>query len=171
MKLAKRTKIGVVPKRPQSRYRPKAPVEIARNMSAIRATDNRTELLIRKTLFAMGFRYRKYSNRVPGKPDIVFPSAKVAVFIDGDFWHARLLREGGVRAAKAALKTRNREYWLDKFRRRIARDDQVNAVLEAANWVVIRVWESDASKDVLSVAQRIGASVQQRKLLGKVHSS
>ncbi len=59
----------------------------SRTMSRIRKTDTKPELTIRRLAFARGLRYRKYSAHLPGKPDLVFSSARVVVFVDGDFWH------------------------------------------------------------------------------------
>lgn len=123
--------------------RRKSDTEIARNMSAIRSTENQTEVALRSALHRAGLRFRKYATDLPGKPDIVFRGSKVAVFVDGDFWHARVLRESGMRALRRRVEGRNREYWLSKFQRRVARDDEVNASLRREGWRVLRFWESE----------------------------
>lgn len=112
-------------------------------MSAIRSTENQTEVALRSALHRAGLRFRKYATDLPGKPDIVFRGSKVAVFVDGDFWHARVLRESGMRALRRRVEGRNREYWLSKFQRRVARDDEVNASLRREGWRVLRFWESE----------------------------
>lgn len=76
-------------------YRPKSRADVARNMSAIRSEQNRTEVRLRKAIFARGLRYRLYRRDLPGKPDFVFVRESVAVFVDGDYWHCRLLIEEG----------------------------------------------------------------------------
>src|SRR4051794_32786568 len=100
----------------------KGTAEIARNMSAIRSANNRTEAALRKALHARGLRYRKQSSALIGKPDIVFPSAKVAVFVDGDYWHGRLLREKGLEAVTSYYSERQRDYWVAKLQRNVTRD-------------------------------------------------
>src|SRR6202023_2421361 len=82
-------------------YRPKSAEEIRRNMSAIRSTDNRTERLLRSALHRRGLRFRKYVSDVPGRPEIVFRREHVAVFVDGDYWHCRVLQERGLSAFRA----------------------------------------------------------------------
>ena len=119
-------------------YRPKSREEIQRNMSAIRSTGGKTEVALRSLLHRRGLRFRKNYAKLIGKPDIVFPTARVAVFIDGDYWHARVLRERGPEALYAQMKTANRDYWIDKFTKRVKRDDEVTAVLEADGWTVLR---------------------------------
>jgi DNA mismatch endonuclease (patch repair protein) len=143
-------------------YRPKPAAEITRNMRAIRSTDNRTEAALRSALHSMGLRYRKYSANLPGRPDIVFVRAKVVVFVDGDYWHARLLRERGRRDFQRSIRTKSREYWIKKFDYRIQRDDFVTRSLQEQGWEVIRLWESDVKKNVEKAALRVAALVKRR---------
>ena len=142
-------------------YKPKGRDEIARNMAAIRSKENRTEAALRKQLHRLGLRYRKYPPDLPGKPDFVFIRERVAVFVDGDYWHGRTLRENGAGPMRARLKTENRDYWLTKLARTCARDDAANAALTSAGWHVLRFWESEVKGQVSEVAQRIAAFVNQ----------
>lgn len=146
-----------------SKYRPKPRDEIARNMSAIRSTGNQTETVLRKQLHSSGLRYRLYAKHLPGKPDFVFPSARVAVFVDGDYWHCRILVEQGIDALRATLRTPTRDYWLDKFQRRVARDAVVTRELRALGWLVIRLWESDVKGDIAGAARTIMTAVRRRQ--------
>jgi DNA mismatch endonuclease (patch repair protein) len=144
-------------------YRPKDAVEIHRNMSAIRATENRTERALRSALHRLGLRYRKYTASLPGRPDIVFPVQKVAVFVDGDYWHARVLQEKGPRAFRATLRKKETQgYWLAKLRRNAERDRAATLALRKAGWLVVRLWESDAKRDVPKAAARIARTVRRR---------
>lgn len=144
-------------------YRPKRPNEVHRNMSAIRATENRTERALRSALHRLGLRYRKYAAGLPGRPDIVFASQKVAVFVDGDYWHARVLQEKGPRAFRATLKKKEtRSYWLAKLQRNVERDRAATLALRKAGWLVVRLWESDAKRDVPKAAARIARAVRRR---------
>lgn len=140
---------------PKRAYRAKARGEIARNMSAIRSTDNAAEVALRKSLHRLGFRYRLQAKSLAGRPDFVFPSKRVAVFVDGDFWHARLLRERGEAELAAQLRTSNRTYWIQKFRRRVQRDDEVTSSLTKQGWSVVRCWESEIRADLPGVSGRI----------------
>jgi DNA mismatch endonuclease, patch repair protein len=145
------------------KYNPKPADEIRRNMSAIRSKNNRTEVALRKRLHALGHRYALHVNDLPGRPDLVFKAAKVAVFIDGDFWHARTLRERGLSALKSSLRTAKRDYWLEKFTRRIARDDAVTQALRDNGWLVIRLWESEVKSDLEAAVKRISRMIRSRR--------
>lgn len=132
-------------------------------MSAIRSRDNRTEVALRRALHARGLRYRLHPSNVLGRPDIVFPRERIAIFVDGDFWHARAVREGGIDVVRALIRTPSQAYWVAKFERRVARDDDVSERLRADGWVVLRFWESEIKKDA-SVAERaIVRSIRQRR--------
>lgn len=143
-------------------YTPKSSDEIHRNMSAIRSTGGKTEVALRSILHRRGFRFRKNYPKLLGRPDIVFTRARVAVFIDGDYWHARILRERGTEALKVQLKTPNRAYWIEKFTKRVTRDNDVTATLQAEGWIVLRLWESDVRIDLNRAADLISRTVTQR---------
>lgn len=107
----------------------------------------------------MGLRYRKNVRNLPGKPDIVFPSVKVVVFCDGDFWHGRnwqVLQE-------KLLHGTNSDYWIAKIQRNMERDLLNNEILKRDGWLVIRVWEKDIKADVRRVAGNIKTSVEKRR--------
>ena len=141
-------------------YQPRLPAVVSRNMAAIRGRENRTDVALRRELHGLGLRFRKYVRALPGSPDIVFASAKVAVFVDGDFWHGRLLQERGLKAVRETLRTPNRDYWIAKLQRNSARDLKVDDDLRLAGWKVIRVWESDAKDSMARMARRIAAVVR-----------
>lgn len=148
-------------------YRPKSAAETSRNMSAIRSENNKTETALRKALHRRGFRYRKYLSDLPGKPDIVFTKQKVAVFVDGDYWHGRVLREKGLEGLRQQMKTPNRKYWVEKLQRNAERDDFVTATLEANGWLVLRFWESDIKSDLGPAVDEVAAAVQRRRAESK----
>lgn len=133
-------------------------------MSAIRSRDNLTEVALRRALFSLGMRYRLHSKNVLGKPDIVFPRARVAVFVDGDYWHARTLREQGIDALKQRLQGAASSYWIEKFTRRVVRDDEVTATLTYQGWHVMRFWESVIRTDISLAAQEIAEAVRVRTI-------
>lgn len=118
-------------------------------------TDTRPELLLRRALWSAGLRYRKNAAALLGKPDVVFPGAKVAVFCDGDFWHGR---NWSARREKLS-KGHNADYWLAKIERNMQRDANVTAALLDAGWSVVRVWESDVKRDVAAVVEVVRAAL------------
>jgi DNA mismatch endonuclease, patch repair protein len=132
-------------------------------MSAIRSTNNLTETALRKRLHAMGLRYRKYVSGLPGRPDIVFTKVKIAVFVDGDYWHGRPIVERGWEQYEKQLKTANRDYWINKMKRNLARDQQVRRSLEENGWFVLRLWESDVKRDLDQAARLIALTIELRR--------
>jgi len=118
-------------------------------------TDTSCELLLRRALWAAGFRYRKDVKDLPGRPDIVFPKAKIAVFCDGDFWHGLNWEE---RRQKLGQGT-NSDYWIAKIERNMERDRQNTQKLRDMGWVVLRFWESEIRASPLEVTGRVGASL------------
>lgn len=144
-------------------YRPKSTGEIYRNMSAIRSTDNEAEMQLRRFLHSKGYRYRKYARSLPGRPDMVFIRERIAVFVDGDFWHARTLLEQGESVLRESLKTRNKDYWLVKFKKRVEKDVAVTTLLESEGWRVLRFWESDVRKHMPRVAKKVVRAIESRR--------
>lgn len=121
-------------------------------MRSNRSIDSKPELALRRALHRLGLRYRKHYRldladlRV--RPDVVFIAARVAVFVDGCFWHRCPIHASDPKA--------NSEYWGPKLRRNVARDRRVDRALEEAGWSVVRVWEHEA---VDEAAARIAATV------------
>lgn len=121
-----------------------APVPVTpgrgRNMQAIRRRDTKPELRLRRALHAAGLRFRKDLRLDLGsvrvRPDVVFTRRKIAVFVDGCFWHA--CPDHGRRP------THNDWYWGPKLERNAARDRSADQALQSAGWTVIRVWEHEA---------------------------
>jgi DNA mismatch endonuclease, patch repair protein len=117
-------------------------------------TDTSCELLLRRALWAAGFRYRKDVKDLPGKPDIVFPRAKLAVFCDGDFWHGRNWEE---RRQKLEQGT-NPDYWIAKIERNIERDRQNTQRLREMGWGVLRFWESEIRSNLSGLVEQVRAA-------------
>jgi DNA mismatch endonuclease, patch repair protein len=133
----------------------------AAGRGASRKTGTSIELLLRRALSALGLRYR-ISNKLLGRPDLVFAGAKVLVFCDGDFWHGRDLK-----ARLSKLKTgHNAPYWVAKIRGNVDRDLRTTAQLTAEGWKVLRYWESEIRSDVNRVAAHI-----QREVAGRSPTS
>lgn len=105
-------------------------------MSNIKSKDTSIELMVRKYLFKLGYRYRVNYKKLPGKPDIVFTKKKIAIFIHGCYWHGH---DCGSRYAHSSKS--NRAYWGPKIQRTQKRDQEHIAALEAGGWKVIVLWE------------------------------
>lgn len=113
----------------------KTPEDRSRNMAAIKRADTKPELLIRKLLFAKGYRFRLQNNALPGHPDLWMKKYNVAVFINGCFWH----RHDG---CKYAYIPKSRvEFWNEKFRRNKERDQIVKQQLEEQGIRCLIIWE------------------------------
>ncbi len=107
------------------------------NMSRIRGRDTKPEKLVRSLLHRMGYRYRICRSDLPGKPDIVLPRYRTAIFVHGCFWHRH---EGCQFAYNPKSRT---EFWQGKFQRNVERDREVKAELEQLGWRVLYVWECE----------------------------
>ena len=127
-------------------------------MKANRKTGNRPEVRLRRELHRRGLRFRKNAAiRGDGwliRPDVVFPRLKIAVFLDGCFWHACPQHGTAPRV--------NQSYWLPKLKRNVDRDHTNNERLIDAEWAVVRVWEHE---DTSVAAKKIAAVVQDRRRL------
>ena len=123
-------------------------------MQRTKRRDTPAEVAIRKELYRRGLRYR-VDAAIPGvtrsRPDIVFTAKKVAVYVDGCFWHS--CPEHGTQP------TANREWWEEKLAANVERDRRHDAELEAAGWVVIRIWEHE---DPVEAADTIAAVLSSR---------
>jgi DNA mismatch endonuclease, patch repair protein len=121
-----------------------------------RGSDTVHERMLRTLLWKLGLRYRKNVRKLPGKPDIVFPGARVVVFCDGDFWHGRdwqrLSRKLGAGA--------NASYWIPKIRANRIRDRQNDRLLKRERWIVIRIWETDIHRDPHQAARMVADLVR-----------
>lgn len=116
-------------------------------MSAIKSRNTRPEIALRKELWRRGLRYRTNVRTLPGKPDIVFPRARLAVFCDGDFWHGYNWTLRGYGSLEEELSHYSKP-WADKIRKNVNRDRMVDQRLVGAGWIVLRIRESDIKKDV-----------------------
>ncbi len=105
-------------------------------MSKISGKETKPEILVRKFLFANGFRYRKNDKRYPGKPDIVLPKYKTVIFIHGCFWHGHDCPAG-------KLPETRKEFWEDKIAGNITRDNRNSKELEQQGWKVIVIWQCE----------------------------
>jgi DNA mismatch endonuclease, patch repair protein len=125
----------------------------SRSKGGNRKTDSLHEVLLRRELTKLRLRYRKYASDLPGNPDIVFRSAKIVVFCDGDFWHGR----NWPMLKRKLLRRHNASYWIAKIRRNRQRDTAVSRKLVKAGWDVIRFWETDIRRNPEEAARSIQA--------------
>jgi DNA mismatch endonuclease (patch repair protein) len=132
-------------------------------MSRVKNKDTKIEVSLRSALHRAGFRFRKNYSLAIGRPDIAFPKARIAIFVDGDFWHARILHDVGLEALRLSLRTENREFWLAKLQKNRLRDLKVSRQLESQGWVVIRFWESDLKSDLSAAIAKIESAISQRR--------
>lgn len=109
-------------------------------MSHIRSKNTKPEQLVRQALWHQGFRYRLHVKDLPGKPDIVLPKYKTAIFINGCFWHGH---EG---CKDFVIPKSNTAFWLDKIGKNKARDARDEAALNVAGWKVVTIWECELKK-------------------------
>jgi DNA mismatch endonuclease (patch repair protein) len=110
-------------------------------MKQIKSNNTRPEVEFRKQFWKKGYRYRVNDSQLPGKPDIVFPRYKVAIFIDGEFWHGYKWNE-----KKERIKA-NRDYWIPKIESNIERDRRNTELLQQMGWTVFRFWEHEIKKN------------------------
>ena len=121
-----------------------------KSMIGNKGNDTKPEILLRKALWHRGIRYRKNWRKLTGCPDIVLTRQKIAIFVDGDFWHAR-----GYQDRPGSQIETNQSYWQKKLARNVERDREVNDQLTEQGWLVLRFWESNIKKDLDSVLAEI----------------
>lgn len=113
------------------------PEQRSRNMAAIKGGDTKPEMRVRSLLHALGYRYRLHRRDLPGRPDIVLPKYRTAIFVHGCFWHCHNCRYGRVVPGTRA------EFWAAKRAGNVERDQRKRTELEKAGWRVETVWECD----------------------------
>jgi len=123
--------------------------ERSKLMKKIRSKNTKAEVLLRKSLWALGIRYRKNYKKLPGAPDIVISKIKIAVFIDGEFWHGY-----NWATKKGRIKT-NPAFWIPKIERNMERDTEANEALSILGFKVIRFWEHEVKKDLQGCIYKI----------------
>lgn len=128
-----------------------------KNMQAVKNKNSKIECVLRKILWMNGFRYRKNCSKIYGKPDIVFIKEKVAIFCDSEFWHGYNWEN-----SKNQIHS-NRDFWLKKIERNIARDVEVTEKLQKDGWIVLRFWGKDILKNTQDCYDKIVAVIESKK--------
>ena len=131
--------------------------ETRKRMSNVKLKNGKAEQLLAKHLWHLGYRYRKNDKRLPGSPDIAILGYKIAVFVDGEFWHGK-----DWETRKARLQ-RNREYWIEKIEENIARDARADKALLDRGWVPIHFWEKEVLKSTETCIDKILLLIQNAK--------
>lgn len=135
-------------------------------MAGIRGRDTAPELIVRRIAHGMGLRFRLHRKDLPGRPDLVFPRHRLAVFVHGCFWH----QHSG--CPYAHVPKTNTLYWTEKFARNVTRDRYAEDALEALGWKVLVIWECE-TMDKEEVRQRLLAVVHRDRdaAVGRSHVS
>lgn len=107
------------------------------NMSRIRGKDTKPEMVVRRLVHSLGFRYRLHVTSLPGSPDLVFPSKRKVVFVHGCFWHRHRCRLGKPTPSTRAA------FWKAKLLRNVKRDRDARAALKKAQWKALVVWQCE----------------------------
>lgn len=124
-----------------------------RVMKANKSKNTKPEVKVRKALREAGYPgYRLHWKKAPGHPDIAYPGRKIAIFVNGCFWHR-------CPYCSLPIPKRNQEYWVPKFERNVERDRREYAALESEGWIVIVVWECEIKKDLGEVIGRITSAL------------
>lgn len=130
----------------------RTPEQRSRIMAAVKGKNTTPELELRRALHAAGVRgWRNHYKVAAGTPDLAWPALKVAVFVDGAFWHGHPSRH---RVGRSGA------YWDEKIARNVERDRRVDAELQATGWTVLRVWDFEVRKDLPTVVEQVTAMLR-----------
>lgn len=119
-------------------------------MRAVKGTDTAPEMMVRRLVHRMGFRFRLHRKDLPGKPDLVFPRLRKVIFVNGCFWHGHDCARG------ARLPKANAEYWSKKITRNGLRDTANMAALKVQGWDAAVIWECELKRAAI-VERRLAA--------------
>ena len=128
--------------------------EISKRMSNVSLKNGKSEQLLAKALWHNGIRYRKNLRGLPGSPDIAITKYKIAIFVDGEFWHGYDWEN-----RKQKLKS-NREYWIEKIEEKIARDIRNDGLLKEQGWIPIHFWEKQITHDLQKCVDKVVDKIQ-----------
>jgi len=126
-------------------------------MRSIKSSGTKDEMRLSKTLWHLGYRYRKNDKSVFGKPDLVFRKYKIAVFVDSEFFHGK-----DWETEKFKIKS-NQEFWHKKIGRNIERDKEVNEYLISNGWTVLRFWSKEVRNDLEKCVEQIILNISEKR--------
>jgi DNA mismatch endonuclease (patch repair protein) len=136
---------------------------VSSRMRAVSRANTDAEKLLQTALRRRRLYFRTHAQTLGCRPDMVFRSSRVVVFVDGDFWHGRTLVDGGPRALKQAFRRDSRSFWVEKITRNVTRDQRQTRRLRRHGWSVMRFWRREILTDSCSVAAVIAKRVARRK--------
>jgi DNA mismatch endonuclease, patch repair protein len=119
------------------------------NMSRVRSKDTKPERVVRSALHSAGYRFRLHTSELPGKPDIVLPKLRTAIFVNGCFWH----QHPGCR--KSTVPQNNNDFWQRKLERNVRRDQENRVKLQSLGWKVITLWECQIRDSIEKSIDRV----------------
>ncbi len=128
----------------------------SKTMRAIKSSDTSIEVLLRKSLWAEGIRYKKNYSKLLGCPDIVITKYKIVIFCDGDFWHGKDFNENRI--------STNKKFWDEKIRRNQERDLEITLALRDQGWTVLRFWEKDIINNITKCVNEIKTQIYQKSV-------
>lgn len=126
-------------------------------MSRVRSKDTLPEMRVRRAAHALGLRFRLHRKNLPGRPDLVFPKHRVAMFVHGCFWH----RHPG--CSKASTPKSRTDFWQGKFDTNVTRDQQVSIELVEAGWRVMTIWECETKSLDIIIRKLAAVSSSQKE--------
>ena len=129
--------------------------EISKRMANVHLKAGKAETTLAKELWKKGFRYRKNYRKLPGSPDIAILKYRIAVFVDGAFWHGYDWEN-----RKSKIKN-NREYWIEKIEENIERDERNNQLLVEMGWIPIHFWEREINKNLENCVKSLEKLIDQ----------
>ena len=118
----------------------------------------KAERILAKVLWHRGYRYRKNDKRLPGSPDIAISKYRIAIFVDGEFWHGK---DWEIRRDRLQ---RNREYWIEKIEENIVRDLRNDRALTGSGWIPVHFWEKEVIKDLSACVDKVEQIISMRSL-------
>jgi len=134
------------------------PAHVSARMRRVRRANTEGERVLQSALRKRGLRFSTHIRVLDCRPDVIFRAERVAVFVDGDYWHGRLLLERGPKALSKAFAPHVQTFWVNKVERNVARDQRQARRLRRHGWSVIRIWE----RDVLAAADNYSEIIERR---------
>ena len=127
-------------------------------MAHVSLKGGKAERILAKVLWHRGYRYRKNDKRLPGSPDIAISKYRIAIFVDGEFWHGK---DWEIRRDRLQ---RNREYWIEKIEENIVRDLRNDRALTGSGWIPVHFWEKEVIKDLSACVDKVEQIISMRSL-------
>jgi len=138
--------------------------DVSRRMRSVRRKGTEAERQLELALRNERSRFRTHMAVLGCSPDIVFSGDRLVVFVDGDFWHGRLIFDLGLAALEDSFRRRSRAFWVAKIKRNVARDLRQVRVLRRHGWAVLRLWEKDVLKNPSAAAAVVCQRLRERRL-------